>query len=181
VIENIIDDNRSKNAFGLMMSLNMLIETPEGYDFSAVDFDDWAKETGFSKTLVIPLAGPSSAVVAMKYTVGVSFEGRWPRFERERKAHHTVISADVRTAMVDALAEVMDEIHDALQGAAVPTDDTYHRLPTSTHRQCSRRRAADPGEWLMREVVARAGGPMSLDHDWTTNNGRPVPAEWRVK
>jgi len=66
VIENIIDDNRSENAFGLMMSLNMLIETPAGYDFSAVDFEGWAKETGFSKTAIIPLTGPSSAVIAVK-------------------------------------------------------------------------------------------------------------------
>jgi len=66
VIENIIDDNRSENSFGLMMSLNMLIETPEGYDFSAADFDDLAKETGYSKTSIISLVGPSSAVIAIK-------------------------------------------------------------------------------------------------------------------
>lgn len=66
VIENIIDDNRNENAFGLMMSLNMLIETSEGYDFSAADFDDLAKEIGYSETSIIPLAGPSSAVIAIK-------------------------------------------------------------------------------------------------------------------
>ena len=66
VIENIIDDERRANAFGLMMSLNMLIETPEGYDFSAADFDGWAKEIGFSQTRVMPLTGPSSAVIAIK-------------------------------------------------------------------------------------------------------------------
>ena len=66
VIENIIDDNRSKNAFGLMMSLNMNIETPEGFDFSAADFDGWAKECGFTKTSVMALTGPSSAVIAIK-------------------------------------------------------------------------------------------------------------------
>jgi len=66
VIENIIDDERRVNAFGLMMSLNMLIETPEGYDFSAQDFDRWAKDIGFSQTSVIPLTGPSSAVIAIK-------------------------------------------------------------------------------------------------------------------
>ena len=66
VIENIIDDNRSENAFGLMMSLNMLIETPEGFDFSAADFDDWAKEIGFTQTSVMGLTGPSSAVIAIK-------------------------------------------------------------------------------------------------------------------
>jgi precorrin-6B methylase 2 len=66
VIENIIDDNRSENAFGLIMSLNMNIETPEGFDFSAADFDGWAKECGFSQTSVMPLTGPSSAVIAIK-------------------------------------------------------------------------------------------------------------------
>ncbi len=66
VIENIIDDNRSENTFGLMMSLNMLIETPEGFDFSAADFDGWAKEIGFAQTSVMQLTGPSSAVIAIK-------------------------------------------------------------------------------------------------------------------
>jgi precorrin-6B methylase 2 len=66
VIENIIDDNRSQNAFGLMMSLNMMIETPEGYDFSFADFNEWAKEVGFTETSIMPLTGPSSAVIAIK-------------------------------------------------------------------------------------------------------------------
>jgi len=66
VIENIIDDNRCKNAFGLMMSLNMLVETPEGYDFSTADFKGWTEEIGFMKIYSMPLTGPSSAVVAIK-------------------------------------------------------------------------------------------------------------------
>ena len=66
VIENIIDDNRSENAFGLMMSLNMNIETADGFDFSAADFDEWAKECGFSQTTKLALTGPSSAVIAIK-------------------------------------------------------------------------------------------------------------------
>ena len=66
VIENIIDDERNKNAFGLMMSLNMAIETDNGFDFSASDFNQWAKEAGFSQTMLMPLTGPSSAVVAIK-------------------------------------------------------------------------------------------------------------------
>jgi hypothetical protein len=65
-IENIIDDERRENAFGLMMSLNMLIETPAGFDFTASDFNSWAVETGFSRTYLLPLTGPSSAVVAVK-------------------------------------------------------------------------------------------------------------------
>lgn len=66
VIENIIDDNRSENAFGLMMSLNMNIETSEGFDFSASDFDQWAKECGFTQISIMPLTGPSSAIIAIK-------------------------------------------------------------------------------------------------------------------
>ncbi len=66
VIENIIDDERNKNAFGLMMSLNMAIETDQGFDFTAEDFDQWAKKAGFSRTSVMPLSGPSSAVIAIK-------------------------------------------------------------------------------------------------------------------
>ena len=66
VIENIIDDERKENAFGLMMSLNMLIETDEGYDFTAADFTGWAMEAGFKETYVMPLAGPSSAAIAVK-------------------------------------------------------------------------------------------------------------------
>jgi precorrin-6B methylase 2 len=66
VIENIIDNDRSINAFGLMMSLNMLIETDEGFDFSLADFEEWAREAGFKKTSIMPLTGPSSAVIALK-------------------------------------------------------------------------------------------------------------------
>lgn len=66
VIENIIDDNRSENAFGLLMSLNMLIETPEGYDFTLADFEEWTKEAGFVSTSLMPLTGPSSAAIAIK-------------------------------------------------------------------------------------------------------------------
>jgi hypothetical protein len=66
VIENIIDDNRSENAFGLMMSLNMLVETPEGYDFSLADFKGWASDVGFQEIMIMPLTGPSSAIIAKK-------------------------------------------------------------------------------------------------------------------
>ena len=66
IIENIIDNDRNKNAFGLMMSLNMLIETDEGFDFTANDFENWATEIGFSQISVMTLTGPSSAVIAIK-------------------------------------------------------------------------------------------------------------------
>ncbi len=66
VIENIIDNERRENAFGLMMSLNMLIETAEGYDFTASDFEKWVWEAGFNETSSMHLAGPASAVIAIK-------------------------------------------------------------------------------------------------------------------
>ncbi len=65
-IEGIIDDERKQNAFGLMMSLNMLIETGTGFDYTFADFNRWAKATGFKTTALLPLAGPSSAAIAYK-------------------------------------------------------------------------------------------------------------------
>lgn len=66
VIENIIDNDRRQNVFGLLMSLNMMIETEEGFDFTGDDFDRWAKDAGFKQASVIPLTGPSSAAIAIK-------------------------------------------------------------------------------------------------------------------
>lgn len=65
-IENIIDDERNKNVFGMMMSLNMLIETGSGFDYTFADFNKWAKLVGFKSTTLLPLAGPSSAAIAYK-------------------------------------------------------------------------------------------------------------------
>jgi len=65
-IENIIDDARRQNAFGLMMSLNMLIEFGDAFDFTGADFTSWCREAGFRRTEVIHLAGPASAAVAYK-------------------------------------------------------------------------------------------------------------------
>ncbi|HVY94111.1 MAG TPA: methyltransferase [Bryobacteraceae bacterium] len=62
----IIDDDRSMNAFGLMMSLNMLIETPGGFDYTGADCIGWMKEAGFRETRVEHLAGPDSMVVGIK-------------------------------------------------------------------------------------------------------------------
>jgi hypothetical protein len=65
-IENVIDNDRRQNAFGLMMSLNMLIETAEGFDYTFDDFNKWAKQVGFKSTSIMPLAGPASAAIAYK-------------------------------------------------------------------------------------------------------------------
>jgi hypothetical protein len=65
-IEELIDDERHSNAFGLMMSLNMLIEFGDAFDFTGRDFDGWCRKIGFRGTEVIPLRGPASAAVAYK-------------------------------------------------------------------------------------------------------------------
>ena len=65
-IENVIDNERSQNVFGLTMSLNMLIETEEGFDYTLSDFEKWAKLAGFKTVDLIPLTGPSSAAIAYK-------------------------------------------------------------------------------------------------------------------
>jgi hypothetical protein len=66
VYEAIIDDERKANAFGLMMSLNMLIETPGGFDYTGTDCMGWMKEAGFSSTRVEHLVGPDSMVIGIK-------------------------------------------------------------------------------------------------------------------
>lgn len=66
VIEALIDDARRENAFGLLMSLNMLIEFGDAFDYSGSDFAKWCREVGFRRFEIIPLTGPSSAAVAYK-------------------------------------------------------------------------------------------------------------------
>jgi predicted O-methyltransferase YrrM len=65
-IEALIDDARRENLFGLLMSLNMLIEFGDAFDYSGADFRRWCSEVGFQRFEVIHLAGPSSAAVAYK-------------------------------------------------------------------------------------------------------------------
>jgi hypothetical protein len=65
-IESFIDDERKHNSLGLLLSLNMLIETEGGFNFTSVDFDSWCKEIGFKETTVMSLTGPSSAAIAFK-------------------------------------------------------------------------------------------------------------------
>ena len=66
IYDAIIDDDRSQNAFGLMMSLNMLIETPGGFDYTGADCMGWMKEAGFRDTRVEHLVGPDSMVIGIK-------------------------------------------------------------------------------------------------------------------
>ena len=66
VVENLIDDARRENAFGLMMSLNMLIEFGDAFDYTGADFAGWCREVGFRDIEIMPLAGPASAGIAYK-------------------------------------------------------------------------------------------------------------------
>jgi hypothetical protein len=66
VYDSLIDDDRSQNVFGLLMSLNMLIETPGGFDYTGADCIEWMKEAGFREAYVEHLVGPDSMVVGIK-------------------------------------------------------------------------------------------------------------------
>ncbi|MGN6395839.1 MAG: methyltransferase [Mucilaginibacter sp.] len=65
-IENIIDNDRRQNTFGMLMSLNMLVENGDAFDYTLNDFETWAKAAGFKKVNLLPLAGPTSAAIAYK-------------------------------------------------------------------------------------------------------------------
>src|SRR4029077_8170863 len=62
-VEALIDNARRENVFGLLMSLNMLIEFGDAFDYTAADFQKWCREVGFKRFEVIHLAGPSSAAI----------------------------------------------------------------------------------------------------------------------
>ena len=65
-IENVIDDERRHNTFGLLMSLNMLIELEGGFDYTGAQFSGWCTNAGFERIEIMPLAGPGSAAIAYK-------------------------------------------------------------------------------------------------------------------
>jgi hypothetical protein len=66
VYESVIDDDRSANAFGLLMSLNMLIETSDGFDYTGAECSGWMKDAKFRETRVEHLVGPDSMVIGIK-------------------------------------------------------------------------------------------------------------------
>ncbi len=66
VYDAMIDDARRENAFGLLMSLNMLIETKDGFDYTGADCMGWMREAGFRDVRVEPLQGPYSMAVGRK-------------------------------------------------------------------------------------------------------------------
>jgi 16S rRNA G1207 methylase RsmC len=66
VIETLIDDERRENILGLMLSLHMLIETGDGFDYTGADFRGWCTDVGFQSVEVLPLGGHTSAGIAYK-------------------------------------------------------------------------------------------------------------------
>ena len=66
VIESLIDDARRENVFGLLMSLNMLVETGDGFDFTGSDLVGWCREVGFRDFEIVPLDRPTSAGIVYK-------------------------------------------------------------------------------------------------------------------
>jgi len=49
-----------------LMSLNMLIETEHGFDYTAADCMSWMTDAGFSRTRAEHLIGPDSMVIGVK-------------------------------------------------------------------------------------------------------------------
>lgn len=66
VVENLIDDARREQVFGLLMSLNMLIEFGDAFDYTGADFRAWCTDAGFRRVDVLPLGGTASAGIAFK-------------------------------------------------------------------------------------------------------------------
>jgi hypothetical protein len=66
VYDAIIDDDRRANTFGLLMSVNMLVETQAGFDYTATECRSWMADTGFRDSYTQPLPGPDSMVVGIK-------------------------------------------------------------------------------------------------------------------
>jgi hypothetical protein len=66
VHEALIDDDRRQHAYGLLMSLTMLIDTHGGFDFTGAECTTWMREAGFKETRIEPLAGHDAMIVGIK-------------------------------------------------------------------------------------------------------------------
>jgi hypothetical protein len=65
-VESLIDDARRENSFGLLMSLHMMIEFGDAFDYTGSDLAGWCREIGFREVEILPLGGPTSAGIAYK-------------------------------------------------------------------------------------------------------------------
>ena len=66
VHERLIDDERRANAAALLASLNMLIMTEGGFDFTAADGIAWLRDAGFKSVEVQTLIGEHSMITGVK-------------------------------------------------------------------------------------------------------------------
>lgn len=66
IYDQMIDDERRRNAAGLLMSLNMLVRTQGGFDYTGADCIDWMRKAGFAEVGRAHLSGPHSMVVGVK-------------------------------------------------------------------------------------------------------------------
>jgi precorrin-6B methylase 2 len=66
VHDAMIDDERRRNVAGLLMSLNMLIETHDGFDYTPAQLRGWMREAGFKDVRIEPLSGVDWMGVAFK-------------------------------------------------------------------------------------------------------------------
>jgi len=66
VYERLIDDARRSNRPGLISSLNMLVMTASGFDFSGADCARWMQAAGFQRIRTEPLVDGHSMVVGFK-------------------------------------------------------------------------------------------------------------------
>ena len=65
-VEHLIDNDRRENLVGMLMSLNMLIEFGEAFDYTAEDFNGWCRDAGFRSFETLHLRGATSAAIAYK-------------------------------------------------------------------------------------------------------------------
>lgn len=66
VYGTMIDEERQEAVMPLLMSLNMLLETPEGFDYTAGECIEWLHDAGFEGGEARPLPGPETMVQAWK-------------------------------------------------------------------------------------------------------------------
>src|SRR5262245_24121368 len=66
VYERLIDDERRAGSDGLLSSLNMLVMTEGGFDFTAADCIGWMRAAGFREMRTEPLMAHQSMIVATK-------------------------------------------------------------------------------------------------------------------
>jgi SAM-dependent methyltransferase len=66
VYDPVIDDDRRTNAHALLSSLNMLIETAGGFEYTGSDCSEWMRQAGFTQVHVEPLADVHTAIIAKK-------------------------------------------------------------------------------------------------------------------